>query len=179
MHQKLFNYPSNNLESNGHQPTSLLRYTELSILALKGTEKVVKFCLNEAKSISADQCSVIFICWGLFFLYERQDIHCVPHFLGPFCISLWNEKKRTFPPRFNCNYMQLHIFDVWGYISWGVLCCFVSNQCFCSGTYVKTNKQKWAERWESTRRKVCAFCLFWPAHQIPQFVLACVCVRLD
>lgn len=42
--------------------TSLLRYTELSILALKGTEKVVTFCLNEAKSISADQCSVIFIC---------------------------------------------------------------------------------------------------------------------
>lgn len=48
--------------ANGHQPMSLLRYTELSILALKGTGKVVKCCLNEAKSISADQCSVIFIC---------------------------------------------------------------------------------------------------------------------
>lgn len=50
--------------------TSLLRYTELSILALKGTEKVVTFCLNEAKSISADQCSVIFICC-FFFMKDK------------------------------------------------------------------------------------------------------------
>lgn len=163
---------------NPHLCWDILSYQYLPLKVQRRSSNSVLMRQNQSAQISAQLFLFARVCF-LFFVYERQDIHCVPHFLGPFCISLWNEKKKKglFLPDYN--YMQLHIFDVWGYISWGVLCCFVSNQCFCSGTCVKTNKQKWAERWGSTRRKVCAFCLFWPAHQIPQFVLACVCVRLD
>lgn len=88
--------------------TSLLRYTELSILALKGTEKVVTFCLNEAKSISADQCSVIFICC---FFFMKDKIFIVYLIFRSFLyfIVKW-EKKGLFLPDWitiTCNYTFL------------------------------------------------------------------------
>lgn len=95
---------------NPHLCWDILSYQYLPLKVQRRSSNSVLMRQNQSVQISAQLFLFAGVCF-FFFLYERQDIHCVPHFLGPFCISLWNEKKKgLFLPdsiAITCNYTFL------------------------------------------------------------------------
>lgn len=94
---------------NPHLCWDILSYQYLPLKVQRRSSNSVLMRQNQSAQISAQLFLFARVCF-LFFVYERQDIHCVPHFLGPFCISLWNgKKKKDFSSQITitCNYTFL------------------------------------------------------------------------